>query len=145
MCFDQEYGVRPCFGVSSEAFQTAGIFAFTIAILDSIEDKETYIAHVKAVAPLLCLRWVSDRLRGSNVLWFLDNLRIVSCLCKGSSTVVDVGCVIMPFLLKSAALGANRGMSMWILKPIFLMVVPNASMAKEHAAGWSVYVVSVVW
>ena len=103
--FDSDHGVRLCFVVLSDSFQTAGISSFTMAILDSMEDKETYIAHGEAFAPLLCLHWLGERLRGSNILWFLDNLGIVSCLCKGSSTVADVGCIIHAFFLKSAALG----------------------------------------
>ena len=63
-----------------------------------------YNAHGEAFAPLLCLPVFGHVRQGANILWFLDNLGVVSCLCNGSSAVADVGCIIHAFLLKSAAL-----------------------------------------
>ena len=51
---------------------------------------------------MISLHVLGHALQGANILWFLDNLGVVSCLCKGSSTVADVGCIIHAFLLKSA-------------------------------------------
>ena len=42
-------------------------------------------------------------MRGAPLPWFIDNLGILSALCKGSSTVSDIGCVIHAVLLATAA------------------------------------------
>lgn len=124
--FDLKHGVRLCFVVLSDEFQTAGISAFTMAILHSMMDKETYIAHGESFAPLLCLHWLGERLRGSNILWFLDNLGIVSCLCKGTLQWLMLAALFTPSYLNQQLCVSNHGMNMWILKLISLIVVLEA-------------------
>ena len=42
-------------------------------------------------------------MRGAPLPWFIDNLGILSALCKGSSTVSDIGCITHAVLFASAA------------------------------------------
>ena len=43
------------------------------------------------------------------MLWFIDNLGVVSSLCKGSSIVFDFGCVIHVLHMMAAA----RRLAVW--------------------------------
>eukprot|EP00972_Heterocapsa_arctica_P033900 4992138-Heterocapsa_arctica.AAC.1 len=52
--------------------------------------KKTYIAHGAAFAPPLCTFHESQVLRGASVMWMLDNLSVMSCLCNGSLAVADI-------------------------------------------------------
>ena len=63
------------------------------AVRGSFADRETYIAQGEAMAPIFAL-WNEPWLHDAVLLWFIDNLGVVSCLCKGASSVYDFGCVI---------------------------------------------------
>jgi hypothetical protein len=42
--------------------------------------------------------------RGASILWLVDNLGVLSCFCKGSSSIADFGCLIHSILLATAGL-----------------------------------------
>ena len=80
------------------------------AVLDqrtiaAMREKHTYIAHGEALAVLYALVNEADRLRGCSALWLIDNMGVLSALCKGSSTVPDIGCITHAICLVTAALG----------------------------------------
>jgi hypothetical protein len=83
-----------------------GVTRVPDAILASMAERRTYIAHGEALAMLLALFHEPDVFRDSSVLWLLDNLGVLSCLCKGSSTVADFGCIVHTILLRLAGLDA---------------------------------------
>ena len=58
----------------------------------------------KALAPLFALFHEKEFLAQKAVLWFIDNLGVLSCLCKGSSVVADISCLIHASLMGMAAL-----------------------------------------
>ena len=95
---------RICFILLSESRCSAGAAEFSPALLDSMQHKQTYIAHGEAFAPLFALFHEGDFLKGKSVMWFIDNLGVLSCFCKGSSVVADVGCIVHAVLLHQAAL-----------------------------------------
>ena len=75
-------------------------------VLLSFVTKKTYIAHGEALVCLLAL-WTERALfRHCSVLWLIDNLGVLSCLCKGSSNVADFGCIIHATLLAVAGLNS---------------------------------------
>ena len=100
--FEPGQGVHLCYVILSDTVSKAGIASFTQNHLDSMSDKDTYIAHGEAFAPLLAIYHEHHILAGSSTLWFLDNLGVLSCYSKGSSVVADVGCVVHAALLSMA-------------------------------------------
>ena len=62
-------------------------------IINGFHERTQYIALGEAFAPLLALCHERELLRGSSVVLFIDNLSLLSALCKGSSTVSDFGCI----------------------------------------------------
>ena len=81
---------------------TGGYCTVPQEVLGSFADRETYIAHGEALAPLFALH-NEPRLCYAVALWFIDNMGVLSSFCKGSSTVADFGCVIHVVLMIQAA------------------------------------------
>ena len=70
-----------------------------------MREKHTYIAHGEALAVLFALVNKWQMLRGRSVLWFIDNMGVLSSLCKGTSSVPDLGCITHAICLINAAIG----------------------------------------
>ena len=73
-------------------------------ILSSFGERATYIGQGEAFAPLLCLIFEPVAMANVHVLGFIDNLGVVSCLVKGRSRVLDMGCIILAFELRLVSL-----------------------------------------
>ena len=61
------------------------------AIIDDFEFRKQCIQLGEAFAPLLDLWSEREVLGGSSVMFFIENLALLSALCRGSSTVADFG------------------------------------------------------
>ena len=53
---------------------------------------------------MFALAHIGPKLRSKSVLWFIDNLGVLSCYCKGASATADIACVVHASLLMMAAL-----------------------------------------
>ena len=73
-------------------------------VLDIMEQKQTFIADGEALAPLFAIFHEDDILANRAVMWFIDNMGILACFCKGSSVVADISCIIHASLLAMASL-----------------------------------------
>eukprot|EP00972_Heterocapsa_arctica_P087126 12845701-Heterocapsa_arctica.AAC.1 len=80
--------------MADSGYCSGGVATMSQEIVASFAPKKTYIAHGEAFAPLFCLFHESQVLRGASVMWMMDNLGVLSCLCNGSSAVADIGCVV---------------------------------------------------
>jgi hypothetical protein len=96
--------VRLCYLLFCGQNARGGIATLSEAFIHSMKEKRTYIAHGEAMAVLLALYHEKEWLLGSSVVWFIDNLGVLSCLCKGSSTVADISCIVHAILLSAASL-----------------------------------------
>jgi hypothetical protein len=96
--------VKLCYVLIAEEYKAAGVAKFSDSIFQSFEDRQTFIAHGEAFAPLLALYSEGQFLQNRSILWFIDNLGILSCYCRGSSLVADVGCIIHASLMLQAKL-----------------------------------------
>lgn len=73
-------------------------------VLLAMREKQTYIAHGEALAVVFCFTAEAARLRGTSILGMIDNIGVLSALCKGSSSTPDISCIIHAALLMMAAL-----------------------------------------
>ena len=73
-------------------------------VLNSMEERQTFIAHGEAFAPLFAIHHASALLRGRQVIWMIDNMGVLCCYYKGSSEVADISCITHAALLAMAAL-----------------------------------------
>ena len=89
----------------AKATATGGVAVLTDPSFHSLDPHLQYIAVGEAFAPLLCLFHVGELLRGESVVFYLDNLSLLSALCKGSCTVVDFGSVVHAIQLYMASFG----------------------------------------
>jgi hypothetical protein len=83
----------------------AGRAVVTIAMLQSFEQRNTYIAHGEALACLFFLWHMKNKLKNASIMHFIDNLGVLSAFCKGSSSVQDISCIIAAALSLEASLG----------------------------------------
>ena len=72
----------------------AGRTVLSRDILQSFQDRSTYIAHGEAMACLFCLYHMRKWLRGQSVVHFIDNLGVLSAFCRGSSKVCDIAHIV---------------------------------------------------
>ena len=97
--------VTVSFVALSDNFCRAGRATLSADTLGSFGEKATYIAHGEAMACLFYLWHMKNQLRNKSVIHFVDNLGVLSALCKGSSAVFDVGHIVSATLMTEAALG----------------------------------------
>ena len=97
--------VRISYVIMADEYKAAGCATLPDEMLRGFETRKTFIAHGEAFAVYWALWCERRHLVGSSCIWFIDNLGVVSCLCKGSSTSVDVGAITHGILL--AVAGAN--------------------------------------
>ena len=83
-------------------YRSGGVASFSDSLFASFESKSTFISHGEAFAPLLCLYHEWRHLTSRSVIWFIDNLGVLCCYCKGSSSSADVGCIVHASLLMQA-------------------------------------------
>ena len=76
---------------SARSIRRGGTVVLSRDIIRSFNEQTQYMALGEAFAPLLALWHERDILQGSSVLLFIDNLSLLSALCKGSSAVSDFG------------------------------------------------------
>jgi len=88
----------------SDSFQRAGKASMTAEMLGSFEDRATYIAHGEAMACLFSLWHMAKWFRQVSVIHFIDNLGVLSAMCRGSSTVCDISHIVASALSMEAAL-----------------------------------------
>jgi len=86
------------------ALRTGGVLTVPDAVLAGFVAKRTYMAHGEALVCLLALYHERLLFKGASVLWLVDNLGVLSCFCKGSSSIADFGCLIHSILLATAGL-----------------------------------------
>ena len=96
--------VSLCFVALASDWEDGGRTVVDQSVLDSMDAKKTYISHGEAFAPLFALTHIGPKLRNRSVLWFIDNLGVLSCYCKGSSATADIACIVHASLLMMAAL-----------------------------------------
>jgi len=96
--------VRLCYVILSANYCSAGRAAFSPDVFSSLSARETFIAQGEAFAPLLALFHESRALADSSAIWWIDNMGILSCFCKGSSVVGDVSCIIHAAVLRMASI-----------------------------------------
>jgi hypothetical protein len=100
--------VMLCYIVWSDCGYVSGAFCrLSDETIRSFSSKDTYISHGEAFAILFCLLEEEAVLRGKSIIFFMDNLGVLSSLCKGSSAVDDYGCVIHAVLLNVARLSVR--------------------------------------
>ena len=92
------YIVLPEYGVP-----VGGVLTVPNTVLAWFTPRATQIGNGEALAPFLCLMSEPELLRGTSVVWFVDNLGVLSTLCNGSSSVPDFDCVIHAVLLRLPA------------------------------------------
>ena len=93
------FEVMLCYIVWSDCGYTSGaVCRMADPIIRSFSSKATYMSHGEAFALLFCFLEEELILRGKSIMWFLDNLGVLSSLCKGSSTVADFGCIVYAVL-----------------------------------------------
>jgi len=102
--------VRLCYMMFCGGTSWGGKSVLSDNMLLSMQTKKTFIAHGEALAILWAIFHESKHLSNSSIVWFVDNLGVLSCLCKGSSTVADISCIIHAILLSIAAC---RAMTWW--------------------------------
>ena len=73
-------------------------------ILRSFGERQTYIAQGEALAPLLALLTIPDILKGSHILWFIDNLGVVSAFITGKAKIADFSNLVHIFHLHAVKL-----------------------------------------
>ena len=102
--------VRPVVQVSWLILDTAGSIAvggFTVVpdhVLQSFQERSTYIAQGEAFGPLLAVHFHADVLACSHNIFFIDNLGVLSALISGRARIADFGFVIHAFHLSIAHL-----------------------------------------
>ena len=73
-------------------------------VLQSFQERSTYIAQGEAFGPLLAVHFHADILASSHNIFFIDNLGVLSALISGRARIADFGCVIHAFHLRIAHL-----------------------------------------
>ena len=89
--------------VLSDHFRSGGVAVLSDHILESFDIKKTHIGHGEAFAVYFAFTHEIRNLARADVLWFIDNLGVLSALCKGSSKSLDLGCITYGSLLLTAA------------------------------------------
>ena len=92
-----------------------------MTILRSFAERHTYIAHGEAFAILFGMSWEQQSLRNCSVIWYTDNLGVLSALCSGYGSVSDFGGVIHAIHLSSARCSSVHGGSMWTQRRVWPM------------------------
>ena len=80
---------------------------FTIvppSVLHSFQERHTYIAQGEAFGPMLAVHFNTDLLANAHILFFVDNLGVLSALISGRARIADLGTVIHAFHLSLAHL-----------------------------------------
>ena len=97
--------VKLCYMILADSgYRVGGFCTVPDRILDSFQDRETYIAQGEALAPLLAMCREPSAFRNASAVMFIDNMGVLASLCKGSSVVADFGCVVHALLLGAAKL-----------------------------------------
>ena len=73
-------------------------------VLQSFGERKQYIAQGEALAPLLALHYHGAIMEGASVIFFIDNLGVLSGLTVGSSKAADLGTVLHGATLRAARL-----------------------------------------
>jgi hypothetical protein len=55
-----------------------------------LESRKTYIAHGEALAVLFALTHLGQLIAKSSIVLYVDNIGVLSCICKGSSRTAEV-------------------------------------------------------
>ena len=63
-------------------------------IISGVDKRKQCIAIVEAFAPMPALHHEGNLLMGSSVIFFMDNSSLLPALCKGSSMVADLSCIV---------------------------------------------------
>ena len=58
-------------------------------VIAFLPDQHTYIAYGDAFAPMLAIRMLSPELRNIAVMFYIDNLAVLSSLVVGNNRVLD--------------------------------------------------------
>ena len=58
-------------------------------VIVSLPDQHKYIAYGEAFAPMSAMRMLSPKLRNTAVMFYIDNLAVLSSLVVGNSRVLD--------------------------------------------------------
>ena len=98
-----ELVVKLCYIIFADSETRGGIATMSNKVLNSMEQTQTFIAHGEAFAPLFAIFHEHDILANRAVMWFMDNMGILACFCKGSSVVADISCIIHASLLAMAS------------------------------------------
>ena len=85
----------------------AGFTVLPDAVIQSFEERSTYIAQGEAFGPLLGVHFHSQVLGRSHNIFFIDNLGVLSALVVGRARVADFGTIIHAFHLSLAHLGST--------------------------------------
>ncbi len=93
------------FVVMSSNFCRAAKAEMPFEMLDSFENRATYIAQGEAMACLFCMWHMREWLHDVSVIHFIDNLGVLSAMCSGSSNVCDISHIVSATLAIEAALG----------------------------------------
>ena len=105
-CSTAEGTKYPCVTISylvlGTGYRSGGIAQLPERVLDSFDTRKTYIAHGESFAVYWAMICEKPFLHGRSILWFIDNLGVLSILCKGSAHSVDVGAVCHAGLLTAA-------------------------------------------
>ena len=96
--------VNLCYILIDGTYRRGGIASFPASVFASFEDRKTFISHGEAFAPLFALFHEGQYLQNRSVIWWIDNLGVLSCFCKGNSSSADVSCIVHASLLRMAAL-----------------------------------------
>ena len=61
-----------------------------LSVLQDLPELDTYIMYGEAFGPLLAMYFLGERLASSSVVFFIDNLSVLSCFVMGKSQNVDL-------------------------------------------------------
>ena len=96
--------VRVCWLIFDGVNKYGAVVDVPDAVLRSFGERKQYIAQGEALAPLLALHYHGRVMEGASVLFFIDNLGVLSGLTVGSSKAADLGTVLHGATLRAARL-----------------------------------------
>jgi hypothetical protein len=91
-------------GVRDDGQSFGAIATLPDHIVQSFHAKRTYIAHGEAFVVLFALYREAKLLRNTSVVWFMDNLGVLASLCKASSSMPDLSCIVHAIILSCVKL-----------------------------------------
>ena len=92
---------------SADGIAVGGFAVVPFSVLQSFQERHTYIAQGEAFGPLLAVHFHTDLLRSAHNIFFIDNLGVLSALVSGRARIADLGTVIHAFHLSMAHLDST--------------------------------------